>query len=186
MGAVFVAIVTAVIVSDTVKYYDHFGVSDRKMAIGLGIGTIAATYISLMISDLADNSAHFAITIAQVSLPLHGEDIADLRHSSWPNMLILITLQSPYLTCMLIPPRILLGGSLPHSRQSTILFRYSRSVMTARCLNETDKQLSRRNYWVMVPIVALNLGNIHHDPRVCCPYCNLANRQGRWYRLQLP
>jgi len=69
MGAVFVAIVTAVIVSDTVKYYDHFGVSDRKIAIGLGIGTIAATYVSLMISDLADNGAHFAITIAQVSPP---------------------------------------------------------------------------------------------------------------------
>jgi len=106
MGAVFVAIVTAVIMSDTVKYYDHFGVSDRKMAIGLGIGTIAATYVSLMISDLADNSAHFAITIAQVSLPLHEEDIADLRHSSWPNMLILIMLQSPYSTSTQIQPRI--------------------------------------------------------------------------------
>ena len=70
MGAVFVAIVTAVIVSDTVKYYDHFGVSDRKMAIGLGLGTIAATYVfSMVSSEWADSSAHFAITIAQVSPP---------------------------------------------------------------------------------------------------------------------
>jgi len=107
MGAVFVAIVTAVIISDTVKYYDHFGVSDRKMAIGLGLGTIAATYVfSMVSSEWADSSAHFAITIAQVSLPLHEEDIADLRHSSWPNMLILIMLQSLYSTCTQIQPRI--------------------------------------------------------------------------------
>jgi len=46
MGSVIVAMVTTVILSDTVRYYDHFGFSDKKLAIGLGIGTLAVLYVS--------------------------------------------------------------------------------------------------------------------------------------------
>jgi hypothetical protein len=41
MGSVVVAMVTTVILSDTVKYYDHFGFTDKKLAIGLAVGTLA-------------------------------------------------------------------------------------------------------------------------------------------------
>jgi hypothetical protein len=46
MGSVVVAMVTTVILSDTVKYYDHFGFTDKKLAIGLGFGTLAVLYVS--------------------------------------------------------------------------------------------------------------------------------------------
>jgi len=41
MGSVLVAMVTTVILSETVKYYDHYGMTDKKIAVGLGIGTLA-------------------------------------------------------------------------------------------------------------------------------------------------
>lgn len=46
MGSVVVAMVTTVILSDTVKYYDHFGFTDKKLAIGLAVGTLAVLYVS--------------------------------------------------------------------------------------------------------------------------------------------
>ena len=52
MGSVVVAMVTTVILSDTVKYYDHFGFTDRKLAIGLGFGTLAVLYVSLLCRSL--------------------------------------------------------------------------------------------------------------------------------------
>ena len=64
MASVFVGMVTTVIISDTVKYYDHFGVTDKKLAIGLGVGTIAVLHVQFYIG--ADNRSHLAITIAQV------------------------------------------------------------------------------------------------------------------------
>ena len=45
VASVLVCMVTAVIISDTVKYYDHFGVTDKKLAIGLGVGTMAVLYV---------------------------------------------------------------------------------------------------------------------------------------------
>jgi len=68
MASVFVCMVTTVIISDTVKYYDHFGFTDKKSAIGLGVGTVAVLYVQFHIG--ADNRSHLAITIAQVSPPL--------------------------------------------------------------------------------------------------------------------
>ena len=65
MASVFVGMVTTVIISDTVKYYDHFGFTDKKSAIGLGVGTVAVLYVQLDVG--ADDRSHLAITIAQVS-----------------------------------------------------------------------------------------------------------------------
>jgi hypothetical protein len=45
MSAVIVALVTTVILSDTVKYYDHFGCTDKKLAVGLGVGTLGVLYV---------------------------------------------------------------------------------------------------------------------------------------------
>jgi hypothetical protein len=43
MGSAFVAIVTAKIMADTVKYFDHYGYrGDPKLAFGIAIGTTAA------------------------------------------------------------------------------------------------------------------------------------------------
>jgi hypothetical protein len=45
IGSVFVALVTTKTISDTVRYYDHYGYTDRVIVTGIGIGTSAALYV---------------------------------------------------------------------------------------------------------------------------------------------
>jgi hypothetical protein len=45
IGSVFVALVTTKIISDTVRYYDHYGYTDPVVATGIGVGTTAALYV---------------------------------------------------------------------------------------------------------------------------------------------
>jgi len=42
IGSVLVAIVTTKIISDTVRYYDHYGYTDRVIGTAIGLGTSAA------------------------------------------------------------------------------------------------------------------------------------------------
>jgi len=88
-------IALAKILSDTVKYYDHYGYKNIKMALAISLGTLVAWYISsyLIFDILADISVHAGITCAQVSV-IRGRR-ADDRLSSWVDLLIQAMLLSP-------------------------------------------------------------------------------------------
>jgi hypothetical protein len=76
IGSAAVMIALAKILSDTVKYYDHHGFKNIKMALAIALGTFIAWSVPpCLISTEADISVHTGITFAQVSIYLMIEEL---------------------------------------------------------------------------------------------------------------